>query len=183
MHAIDSSVKFLIYVQIALLFSILNIPDRGHILINSFPLLILVLKIADRVTKKIPPLAKILSSAALILLMTTLVLSLEYRLKIQSFQNNAGIKILREKIGGEEIFAYPFIPNFYFELQKQDIYFNDMLVQGGVTPYFFDINLQILEKHRPKFILTNYSLVEKFQVTKDTVIDKYIQKNTPKKKK
>lgn len=87
------------------------------------------------------------------------------------------IKSIKAKIGNEKIFSFPFSPNFYFELKKQNPYPNSFLIEKQYSVEQFENNLRILKSEKPKYIITDYSLVKKYHHTFTNPIDIYLREN------
>lgn len=180
---IDQKILCIMCIQSALLLSTLNFPDQGHTQINSFFIFllmgILLVPVWGKIIKNI--VFKIVVCAPLcIVLITILYNHISHNID-GAYENLSGIEVVKQKIGGEKIFAYPFIPNFYFELKKDNPYYNDVLFEKNNPPEHFQKNLEILKREKPRYILTNYVIVKKYNHTFQNPIDRYIREAYEKK--
>lgn len=85
------------------------------------------------------------------------------------------LKEIKNVIGNDNIYSYPFLPNMYFELHKSNPYFNDVLIENHLPKEYFEKNLEILKKEKPKFVILDYVIVNKYYQKHENIIDNYIQ--------
>ena len=166
----------LFWLQIGLIASVMNQPDVYHLGINAFPLLILA---AYSLQKSQLASKKIIYGALLVSLYAILMGNLIYikstgnwKMHVQHLRIFSEVKKI---VKDEKIFAYPFIPQYYFFLQKQNPYYDSILLEKFSPKEHFQINLDILKKEKPKYILTQYNFTKRYGHSMNNVIDAYIR--------
>lgn len=166
------------FFQFALILSYANNPDKYHVGLNAFPIIILAAAHIGTFrfwTKYIA--TKIYAASATGIIMVTFLIfsamqSLMVTISIEKF-----IKETKDMVGNENIYSYPFLPNMYFELQKPNPYYNDVLIENHSPISFYEKNLTILKKEKPKFVILDYALVNKYYENHNNIIDNYIKEN------
>lgn len=124
-------IVFLGFLQITLVFSILNLPDIFHLLLNSFPLIILIGFIVEKklnIVKKAYLIRYIfLAGVSIIYLSIIIRFSINQQL---SQKTEEFLSLLQAQVKDEKIFITPFMPGIYFELGKPNPFL--IVVKGGV---------------------------------------------------
>ncbi|MDZ7798914.1 MAG: glycosyltransferase family 39 protein [Patescibacteria group bacterium] len=166
--------------QLALFISILNLPDIYHLLLNSFPLIILsALLIREKYNVFRKYFSKKLLSVFVILIIfiiyASLFLKFTERLETSNYTKNM-IKDIKNTVKKESIFAHPFLPGLYFELKKYNPYYTNVIETIQGNQFFLDKNYNILINEKPSYIITNYKIGERFNYQKN-IIDQYIENN------
>ncbi len=176
---INNKILLLIFIQIALLFSILNQFNPTHLVINIFPYIILsILTIKMLLEKYYGENQEILKK---IIFLIVIIISgyLTYLKNVENRRDHKiytqEVEILKRIVGGEKIFSFPFISNFYLELKKPNPYYNSVLLENLNSDEHFKKNLAILKQENPKFILAQYNVVEQYRFTKNNMIDSYMR--------
>lgn len=157
-------------IQIALLLSIFNRPDYSHLILNIWPMIIIIIYYYQSYL----PINNTVYYGLIILLITSCFLQ---GINNYNIYDSKEITYSMSKIiNTEQIFTHPFLPGLYWELGKDNPYITSVpeTIQGNA--YFLQNNYQTLVEQQPRFIVTNYPMVIKFNY-QNNVIDKYIKDN------
>lgn len=175
-NKVSHGILLCFFFQFGLMLSYMNNPDKYHVWLNAFPFIILVFIYISSFRFWEKYLVIKIYAISTIGIIMAIYLSIT---AVRSFYETAFIEkiflTLKNIIGDENIFSYPFLPNMYFELQKPNPYFNDILIENQWPKEYFEKNLEILKIEKPKFIITDYSAVEKYKHSYQNPIDIYIR--------
>lgn len=157
-----------------LLFSIINSFAVLHILIISFAFLIIFYNFIEIYFLEYwqNKFIILVLCFSLFTVITGLIISFGNKLEL-SIKSAIIMEDLRRNIRGESFFAYPYLPNLYFELKSQDNYFVET-IEG--TNKFLEKKFLILQSKRPEFVVTNYAAIKSLKVEHNS-IDDYIKNN------
>jgi hypothetical protein len=86
------------------------------------------------------------------------------------------IREVGDLLGGEDFFAFTFLPSLYLELGVANPYYDSVLYTGSHPLEHFQRNVAILAERRPRFILLDYSTVRKYGHTTDNPVDEFIRR-------
>lgn len=160
--------------QISALISIYSRIDLGHILMNSFGLIIvfsyLIYKLSSTLLKKLPAQAKFLIGGLFLLLF----LGISSSMNVTFYQNYKKFRRIIAKHQIRKIYAHPFLPQMYFELRAESPYRYDTLFTGIHPQEYFLDNLTVLLIESPKHVLARYDVVNKFNYNIANPLDNYI---------
>jgi len=173
-------IYILLTVQVCLFLSILNLPDIYHIILNAFPLILILSVLLRHNLYKL----KLLYYSKIIKAVLLISISILYLVIFSKFLTNLSASLktknyfssLQKTIGQEEIFSHPFMPGLYFELKKENPYYTNVIETIQGNKIFLMKNFEILNKHKPKYILTEYNIALNFGYEKN-IIDYYIFNN------
>lgn len=176
---INLSILFLFVIQLCLFGSILNCPDRAHIALNLFPLIIILALLLKTILAKhqfsnlmFKKIIKILF--CVFVFVVYLFISKRFINELSGArQVEAILNDMKEITRDEAIFTHPFMPGLYFELNKPNPYYTNVVETIQGDELFLMKNFEILKEQQPKYILTQYSVVNKFNY-QSTIIDEYI---------
>lgn len=173
---LDRSSTFLLLLQAGLWASTLHLPDPWHLAINSFPLLLVLGRLADRVLERGCPRRWRLGLATLFVVVfgSAVVRSLTRNVE-ETRATRAWIRELDALLGDDTFFAFTFLPSFYLELKIPDPYYNSVLYTSSHPPQHFRRNVAILSEQQPRFVLVDYSSVAKYGHTLENPVDIYIR--------
>ncbi|MBT8395705.1 MAG: glycosyltransferase family 39 protein [Gemmatimonadetes bacterium] len=175
---LDSVGKLLVAIQAGLWLSTAHLPDLWHLWINSFPLLLMVGRLGGRSLNRplAPAVRGVIAGLFGIVLMAgvgqSVVRNLDHTRVTRSW-----ISGLNDVLGGEEFFAFTFLPSFYLEFRVPNPYYNSVLYVGNHPPEHFQRNLETLSDRRPPFVLLDYASVEKYGHTLENPIDRFLRRN------
>jgi hypothetical protein len=170
------AVIFLSLFQFLLLFFNFYNPSLFHVRVNCFPSLVLVGILISAMAERsliANPYRRIRLLLTFLLVVYAAIIAVQNREETR--WNEAVIARLKSIVGGEKIFSFPFLPNLYLELGKEDPYYNDVLFTAQHPEEHFLRNREILARENPMFIISSHSLVERYGQTFDNPIDRYIQ--------
>lgn len=168
--------------QVALWGSAGYLIDTSHLLINSFPLVILVMLWLNLVSNHKPyavyskALHGLVLSIPIFVFSTFNLISGNNMFALDMFHTpNSGWRTflaLGEQV--DSIYAGPFLPSIYFELRKPNPFTaaNNMVLCNMVCQ---QITVATLEQVQPDYALLDYALVEKYHYQATQPIDRYIQ--------
>jgi hypothetical protein len=174
----NRAVWFLVLLQGAMFLTALQRPDYSHITITLFPILALFPPLLAT-TSKLPLASKtLLVGHAVSLLILIFPISVKTLIDpswfVDKSQHLAIQYVKRNCTSSPYIYAGPFRPGLYFETGKLNpTRYSLLLTRFNTSAQFLDARNDI-ERHRPQCIVTNHSLVEKFDYDKDNEVDKYI---------
>lgn len=192
---LDRAAVFLLLLQAGLWGSTLHLPDAWHMAINSFPLLILLGKLAivslrssaeayagAEAGEGAPPVhwARAPCSARLLTSLFVLVVGLWVgRSLVRNVQDTRVAAewraVLEAELGGEPFFAFTFLPSFYLELNVPNPYFNSVLYVGSHPAEHFERNVEVLLREQPPFVLADYATVARYGHSMNNPVDEYIR--------
>lgn len=177
-NLMNINIGFIIVLQIFLIFSILNNPDIWHVYTNSFCAIILLIVLLRTVFLQLNIYIKkfVFTPVTCAIFLFVLLYATTNHYNSSVFISD-GIQKIKKIVGDQNIYAFPFAPNWYFELGKNNPYRNSNLLEKNSPTEHFEKNLAILKIENPKFILTDYSAVEKYRHSYKNVIDEYIREN------
>lgn len=167
-------INFLFLLQGLLFLSILNRPDVNHLLINIFPSITILFWMLEKYLKSLRAVNYLVAFIVFIIFFSSSMLLVYNAYRTQDIQ--LVITDLRREIGDNKIYAGPFLPYAYFELNQPNPYYTSVIetVQGDVT--MLDKNYNILMQEQPQYAIINYDVVEHLNYQKNK-IDDYIWKN------
>ena len=175
---LNAKIGLIIIMQFFLLLSILNNPDTWHVYTNSFCAIILLIILLRTIFLQLNIFIKkfIFAPATCAILLYMLIYTPIGHYNHSLFISN-GLQKIKDVVGEEKIYTFPFAPNLYFELQKNNPYYSSNLIEKNSPPKHFEKNLAILKNENPKFIITDYSTVKKYRHSYKNIIDEYIREN------
>jgi 4-amino-4-deoxy-L-arabinose transferase-like glycosyltransferase len=135
--------------------------DIFHLVFGSPLLVILCIYYLEQYRAKVADLAlQILAISATCLAVFNLFLALSARPmttrvgSVAVFKNISGLTSLEEKVRpGEEVFAYPYCPMYYFLSATKNPTRYGMLIYNYDTPSHFDEVVRVLEQRRVRYVL------------------------------
>jgi len=174
----DKKIQALLIIQLFLSASTVVAPDRFHVALMSFPLLIIISIMIKGVMAQ-NNIKSLLSHWLLIGLFLTITISpfIYYPKGLLSFpsQNISKIQYIRnECLEGKYLYAGPFMPMFYFELKKLNATPFSVLLTTQNTPEQFEEALQDFIQHRPSCAILVQPMAF-FRHNPNNILEKYIR--------
>lgn len=175
-------------IQLGLFLSSINLPNIAHFTINIFPAIIVAsIKMGPMLSqdwRDLLPVRKIVFLIASIAVMVALI-ALRLSLLIYIPTHNIYVIDWRNKSimdnmpplvkNAKTIYAGPFLPDFYFELNKPNPFpYSMMLVCDKQCEQAM---LQAFIKEKPDVVLLNYKMVKRLNYNYSSPLDTYIAKN------
>lgn len=175
------SVYFLFFIQFVLLFSTTPLADHFHVTKFLFPIYTLIPFTLDRAQKE----NLIIKSSFIIFTFTAMLFILwpsVYRVSTIGLFYDIDEFDLIPRINeickdSEYIYAGPFIPNYYFELNKKNPSKHVWLITNHHTEEHFIEMRDGIEKYQPKCAILFYNMVDKYHYNQDNPVDNYIKEN------
>lgn len=167
-------ILFLALLQAMLFLSTFNRPDAGHLLINAFPLIILLFLFLEKKfheNRAYNFLHNVIFIIIMILTTYRFILLVE-----RTKENYFFITQLRQITKNDSMYMTPFMQGMYFYLHKDNPYWTDSVEAILSKEEYVERNFNILKREEPRFILQNYDVLEKFKYKKN-IIDTYINSN------
>lgn len=163
--------------QIGLLLSIDRRFDIYHLGINSFPLIVICLQFINRLRHdfELPSFSKRVRLFLPVLYLYLVVEVLQSNMQTFTLYQQFKAEVKKNNI--DNFYAHPFLPGYYFELLEENPYPNNFLITGMHPEKNFNQNLTTLLRVKPKHVLVNYEMVEKFKYNRDNNLDNYINSN------
>jgi hypothetical protein len=175
---LDRKGVILLLLQLGLWASIAHLPDPWHLWINAFPLILMVGRLAARALGRGPSQAW---RRSVRVLFAVVALGGALRLITQNVAETRWAEVWIREVGGllgdADFFAYTFLPSFYLELGVANPYFNSVLYTGAHPADHFRRNVDILAERRPRFILLDYTSVEKYGHSLENPVDEFIRRH------
>jgi hypothetical protein len=173
----DRVTVLLLLLQAGLCGSVLHLPDLWHLTINAFPLLMLTARLAAAGSRERPrPRGWRLAMGGLLALVVGIGIVRAVSRNVRDARlAREWIDVLGGIIDGEEFFAFTFLPSFYLELETLNPYYNSVLYTASHPEAHFERNVDILTRRQPRFVLADYSSVEKYGHTLDNPVDRFIR--------
>ena len=170
-------VSFLVLLQAGLLISVINRPDSQHILINSFPLIILIFYYIEKSFSKVIAEYRLAWMAGLFgaVLLIGAGLSFWVDSRLSAYTGRV-FDALGKITAGENIYAGPFLPGLYFELKKPNPYPTSVPETVAGNAELRDDALSLIRNIKPKFALTNYGMLSGLNY-EPTALDGYVREN------
>ncbi|MDD5109854.1 MAG: glycosyltransferase family 39 protein [Patescibacteria group bacterium] len=183
------------WLSLALMASSIIRPDSYHIILNSFPIMPLVLWLSypgklgsgwkpipfDLILWSLP--AVYLATVAAVLLWSFPSYlpwwsgrSFSQWLRLENPELRQLVSLVQARVpANAPIYAGPFLPNAYFEMQRRNATSFDQLITTLHPPEFFTAARRQLEANPPALAILNYQPVEKYGHRQDNPVDEYIQ--------
>jgi hypothetical protein len=170
-------IKYLLCLQAFFYLGNIQRADFLHLTAVSFPLIIMAWKLLqDRVKKHQPLIGLILLPIILILLVAQA--SNLFLYKIGSKKAETLYKeYVQKNCSDEYIYTGPFLPGFYFYLQKTPPFKSDFLLYGVNSPKDFDLVVKKLEDKKPSCVFSGHKICQYMPVDKNNQADEFIEKN------
>jgi hypothetical protein len=173
---LDRRITFLLALQVGLWASTAHLPDAWHLAVNSFPLLLVLGHLADRPFNRASPGLWTRSVSVLFVAVAGLGVGGALVRNLEDTRGTAEwLTELRSTLGGEDFFAFTFLPSFYLELGVPNPYFNSVLYEGSHPTSHFHRNVALLETYRPRYVIADYSSVAKYGHSRDNPVDEFIR--------
>jgi len=183
----DKTLWLLAFFQIGLFLSTTNVIDVPHLMINSFPLWIFLALMVEKFIVRVNLGVKLAIFPLSIIIISFVFIS--FYLRLPPFDYNIyNIDILDKKIGifvatkiseikdAEHIYAAPFMPGIYFELDKPNpFYYSDNMAL--CDDQCLDKTLITFKKVAPEFVFFDLEMAEKFNYDSDNPLDNFIKQN------
>ncbi|MEK7203084.1 MAG: glycosyltransferase family 39 protein [Patescibacteria group bacterium] len=189
----QKEIYFLWWLGLFLILSTGQRSDLPHIMINSWPLIIIIFfNLAKPEIQKIKKIILMIINwiCLIIIFPFFLIYSLPDNILLQNnikFWDKIRLKnkwlsevdtyVKNITTDNDYIYAGPFIPNFYFELnRKNPTRFNILITEHHPKNFFLEAAADLKNK-KPKIIILEYNIVKKFNYNKNNVVDEFIWKN------
>lgn len=173
---------FLFYIQTVLLISSASLADHFHVTKFLFPIYSLLpfflstlIRMPDKKIKLVYGLFFCLLSIYIV--SQSFATIYKHLLSTGKYQREVIEKAKIFCSNSESIYAGPFIPNFYFELRKNNPSPHYWLITNHHTSEQFEEVLNGLKEFEPECIILNYSKVGKYHYNTDNPVDNYILSN------
>lgn len=168
--------RFILLMQCGLILGTLNLPDPQHLLINAFPGLLLAGLVlhhlfANHLSRLVH---RVLLGLGLVLVHLLCLLVVTHNRAVTATSRDL-IATVTRIVGPDRIFVTPFLPNFYFELKKNNPYYDDISTSTIAPAAHLERNLAVLKREQPRFVLTNYPMVAKYGHDRNNPLDTYIE--------
>lgn len=174
---LNRRIAFLLLLQGGLWASVAHLPDTWHVAVNAFPLLLVLGRLAEHSLSRARSKRWLRAMAVLFVLVVGLGTARSLARNVENTRTTrAWVTELRGILGGQEFFAFTFLPSFYLELRVPDPYYNSVLYVGSHPEGHFERNVAILEERRPRYVLADYSTVAKYGHTLDNPVDAYVRR-------
>lgn len=170
-----------------LLVSTLSRTDVFHLIINAYPLIPLTLARLQSARGQ-PILARAavgVASVGLVTLGAVSLVTAGVHAASIGWENwialrNPKLEHVRQLVDavappGSPIYAGPFLPNVYFELQRPNPTRFNILLTGHHPPAFFAQAATQLQQHPPVLALVNYASVQQFHHSLDNPVDQLLR--------
>jgi hypothetical protein len=184
-HRWDKKFWILATFQAALWISTLNLIEKQHLVINAFPLCIMVVVLFQNIweharhylLKRTLVLGVVASClfvvAAIFSAVTKIVGNSIYTIDILRLGHRSGFWVDADFQQSPFIYAGPFMPGLYFELGKSNPFrYPTTLICNNEC---MADTLKTLEDKRPLYAILNYGLVKKYDYSTNNIVDYYLQ--------
>jgi hypothetical protein len=167
-------IVFLTILQFFLMISILNLPDYAHVLINSFPVVIIAIFLLNDLHHSTTHKNFLQSAICFFLLAVTFLLF--YQKGFPSNITRQNISSLKDELVGKSFYARPFWPSMLFELGRKNPYYSSVFETEISSHEVLEKNYQVFLRENPDIVMTNYEMVRKYGY-RFNKIDNYIFHN------
>lgn len=178
------------WLQLFFLISVFHRSDYYHIIIQSWPLIILFFCFWE--SKKLKKISKFFFLMVLghiyIVATVPFIYNLSfYFLNLSHTKPNDWLMLKNKELNeitsyidqntkpNEPIYAGPFIPNFYFESQRQNPTRHNLLFTNQHPLIFFLEATADLKQKKPPILILNYGMVAKFNYNRNNPVDNFIK--------
>jgi hypothetical protein len=176
-----NKIYFLLILQLFLFLSVFSNPDKSHIIMSMFPILILIPS-AIKSLKHKSYINYFLLTFFLISLFLPIIFS-SVKIAYNNYKrypinlDDKSIKYIIDNCHSRYIYAGPFMPNVYFETKKINPTPYSTLITNYNTQEQFSEAKELIKEKKPDCCILDYSMVNKFKHNINNPVDNYIQNN------
>lgn len=168
-------IRLLAAYQCALVASVLNRPDVPHLILGLFPLVLLCAIVSNDIRMFVGRNVMDARWMRIIMIVVLVLLGISggwVRLKRLNISKNIRNEVAHF-VKHDTFVAWPFLPGLYFELHKNNPYQVSVSESLAIRPDIASLMLETLEKENPRYAITNYVAIRKFNY-RHNPIDDYI---------